>query len=70
MNRLSFVEFWKIIQVFLFFAQKKEFVIKLLKFLNWVNNSVKLLHFRSSKEATEEIKKKCVEEFFLRFYIM
>ena len=43
MNRLGFVEFWKIIQVF--FAQEKEFVIKLLKFLNWVNSSVQATAF-------------------------
>ena len=37
MNRLDFVEFWKIIPVF---TQEKEFVIKLLKILNWVNSNV------------------------------
>ena len=37
MNRWGFVEFWKIIPIF---AQEKEFVIKLLKFLNLVNSSV------------------------------
>ena len=69
MNRLGFVEFWKIIPVF---AQEKEFVIKLCKIYNWVNRSVQATaSLGVARKATEEIKKnkKSVEEkFFLRFY--
>ena len=68
MNILGFVEFWKIIPVF---PQEKEFVIKLLKVLNWVNSSVQAIaSLGVARKATEGIKKKCVEDifFFLRFY--
>ena len=55
MNRLSFVEFWKIIPVF---AQEKEFVIKLLKILNWVNSSVQATaSLGVARKASEGIKK-------------
>ena len=56
MDRLGFVEFWKIIPVF---AQEKEFVIKLLKILNWVNSSVQATATLGvARKATEGIKKK------------
>ena len=58
MNRLGFVEFWKIIPIF---AQEKEFVIKLLKILNWVNSSVQATaSLELARKATEGIKKKSV----------
>ena len=59
--------FWKIIPVF---AQEKEFVMKLLKILNWVNNSVQATaSLGVVGEATRGIKKKNVEEKkILRFY--
>ena len=56
MNILSFVEFWKIILVF---AQEKEFVIKHLKVLNWVNSSVQATSSLGvARKAIEGIKKK------------
>ena len=55
MNRLGFVEFWKIIPVF---SQEKEFVIKLCKILNWVNSSVEATATLGvARKATEGIKK-------------
>ena len=67
MNKLGFVEFWKIIQVFFFFAQEKEFVIKLLKIWNRVNGNVQATaSLGVARKATEGIKKKNVlrEIFF------
>ena len=67
MNKLSFVEFWKIIPVF---AQEKEFVIKLLKFSNWVNSSVQATaSLGIARKATEEIKKKKKKKIYIYIYI-
>ena len=56
------MEFWKIIPVF---AQEKEFVIKLLKILNWVNSSCSSYYvFGSSREATGRIKKNVLRKIF------
>ena len=56
MNILGFVKFWKIIPVF---AQEKEFVIKLLKILNWINSSVQATaSLEVTRKVTEGIKKK------------
>ena len=62
MNRICFVKFWKIVPVF---AKEKEFVIKLLKILNWVNCSVQVTtSLGVAGRLLEELKKKCVEENF------
>ena len=59
MNRLGFVEFWKIISVF---AQEKEFVIKLLKILNWVNSSVQAIASLGVARKATKGKKMCLGE--------
>ena len=56
-----FVKFWKIIPVF---AQEEEFLIKLLKFLKWVNCSVQATaSLRVAKRLLEMKKKMSVEDF-------
>ena len=56
-----FVKSWKI---FLVFAQEKEFVIKLMKILKWVNCSVQATASLGVERRLLEKKKKCVEENF------
>ena len=60
MDKLGFVQFCKIIPVF---AQEKEFVIKLMKILNWVNSSVQATaSLRVARKATEGIKENVLRE--------
>ena len=56
-----FVKSWK---NFLVFAQEKEFVIKLMKILKWVNCSVQATASLGVERRLLEKKKKCVEENF------
>ena len=56
-----FVNSWKIFPVF---AQEKEFVIKLLKILKWLNCSVQATASLGVARRLLEMKKKSVEENF------
>ena len=61
MKQIVFVKFWKIIPVF---AQEKEFVIKLLKFLKWVNCSVQATASLRVPRRLLEREKKVLRIFF------
>ena len=60
-----FVKSWKNVPIF---AQEKEFIIKLLKILKWVNCSVQATTSLGIAKRLLEMKKKCVEKIFLEFY--
>ena len=62
MNIMCFVKFWKRVQVF---AQEKEFVIKLLKILNWVNCNVQsTASLEVAGRLLEELKKNVLRRIF------
>ena len=67
-KKIVFVKSWKNFSVF---AREKEFVIKLLKILKWVNCSVQAIASLGVARRLLEMKKKsALRKVFLGFYSM